>query len=104
MTRALVKEVYLLNAFARTSSETSLLKSPTKRRNHSEKLKENERTSSHVSMTDSNPSREASDPPMSCLLLCEEQWYASHPWLLYHPHHPACQSWHQERRHSVERR
>ncbi len=34
ITRAFVKEVYLLKALASTSSETSLLRSPTKSRNH----------------------------------------------------------------------
>lgn len=34
ITRAFVKEAYLLKALVRTSSETSLLRSPTNRRNH----------------------------------------------------------------------
>ena len=102
MTRAFVKEVYLINAFASTSSETSLLKSPTNRRNQA--MSGGQQMSNvgtqRTPYPDSTPRasglRIRSRPPSS------GQSCVYHPWQASRPLHHVCQSWLQAHKHSAE--
>ena len=92
MTRALVNEVYLLNALVKTSSETSLLKSPTNNRNHAENaLSVTNRLPDQRTHKGSIPT--AFDPPRPFHPLSVEPSFACPLWPACLRLPRACRSW-----------
>ena len=80
ITLAFWKDVYLLNALAKTSSDTSLLRSPTNRRNQAKNTKVSQNVQASIlnyTHKDSTPA--TFDPPRPCLLPSAAPSCVCHP-------------------------
>ena len=94
----------MLKALASTSSDTSLLRSPTNRRNHAAHETVRNDSLIFIDSTYKGSIPAVSGPPILSLRLFEELLFVSHLWQASHPLLPACQWQPLAHTHSVELR